>query len=133
MNEIQFRAIWPFKMLSAVSNTRMWDGSALSVVGVCQVRVVYEGKLINDFLFVCRGDGPALLGRTWYRKFDLIPYPSTTSPSVDTAEPAMHVHAARGTISLAPKEDPRAHYREYIRMFPTQVGYLYWRQIRLSF
>jgi len=60
MNERQFRAIWPFKTLSAVSNTmKMWDGSALSVVGVCQVRVVYEGKLINEFLFVCRGDGPA--------------------------------------------------------------------------
>jgi len=25
----------------------------------------------------------------------------------------MHVHAARGSIPLAPKKDPRAHYREY--------------------
>ena len=49
----------------------MYTGEALPAVGRAHVLVAHQGQRVELSLFVVRGEGPALLGRSWLARFQL--------------------------------------------------------------
>lgn len=66
IGEELFHKLWPQRVCSlSPGKMAMWDGSPIHILGYCPVTVSLENRTFQGALYVCAGNGPAILGRVW--------------------------------------------------------------------
>ena len=85
MPETLYRQLWPRRGLKETTiRLQTYSKEPISVVGVTDVQIAYEGQTATLPLVIVKGEGPTLLGRNWLSQIRLnwskIHY--TTSPGL---------------------------------------------------